>query len=250
MNTDTALWLHRTAPVTDPVARLICFPHAGGSASFFRDWGQRIPGVEVYAVRYPGRAERLGEPLATDLRELARAVADAAAPLADLPLALFGHSMGAPIALETAAALEARGIDPVHLFASGSCDAAYPSPEEWADPGEEDDPAVIERLLTLGGTDPELAADPEFQELVLPYVRADANMFHAYTTRPGTVVRCPVTTIAGDADADTDRRPWSELTTGGVREQSTRGDHFYLVANPPHSLIRETLAAVPARPAA
>lgn len=242
---DTALWLHRTAPVADPVARLICFPHAGGSASFFRDWGHRIPGVEVYAVRYPGRAERLAEPVATDLRELARAVADAVAPLADRPLALFGHSMGAPIALETAAALEARGIDPVHLFASGSRDAPYPSPEDWADPDEADDPAVIERLLTLGGTDPELAADPEFQELVLPYVRADAHLFHAYAPGSGPSVRCPVTTLAGDADTDADCRPWSELTTGGVREQAVPGDHFYLVAAPPHALIRDTLADAP-----
>ncbi|MBW5480321.1 alpha/beta fold hydrolase [Streptomyces bambusae] len=246
---DTALWLYRTAPVADPVARLICFPHAGGSASFFRDWGHRIPGVEVYAVRYPGRAERLAEPVATDLRELARAVADAVAPLADRPLALFGHSMGAPIALETAAALEARGIDPVHLFASGSRNAPYPSPEDWADPDEADDPAVVERLLTLGGTDPELAADPEFQELVLPYVRADAHMFHAYAPGSGSgsapSVRCPVTTLTGDADADADCRPWSELTTGGVREQGVPGDHFYLVAAPPHALIRDTLAGAP-----
>ncbi|MEV6263557.1 thioesterase domain-containing protein [Streptomyces sp. NPDC051784] len=246
---DTDLWLHRTTPVADPVARLICFPHAGGSASFFRAWGDSMPGVEVYAVRYPGRAERLAEPVATDLRELARAVADAVAPLADRPLALFGHSMGAPIALETAAALEARGTDPVHVFASGSRDAPYPSAGEWADTGDDDDPAVIERLLTLGGTDPELAADPEFQELVLPYVRADAAMFHAYTpgSPEGTAprVRCPVTTLTGDADGDADRRPWSELTTGGVREQTVKGDHFYLVEAPPHALIRDTLSPVP-----
>ncbi|MFI0876828.1 thioesterase II family protein [Streptomyces parvus] len=244
--TDSALWLHRIAPVDDPVARLICFPHAGGSASFFRDWGHRVPRIEVYAVRYPGRAERLAEPVATDLRELARDIADAVAQLADRPIALFGHSMGAPIALETAAALEARGIDPVHLFASGSRDAPYPSPEDWSDPDDEDDPAVIERLLTLGGTDPELAADPEFQELVLPYVRADAQMFHAYS--PGSTphsapsVRCPVTTLTGDADADADCRPWSELTTGGVRAEIVRGDHFYLVARAPYALIHKTLA--------
>jgi surfactin synthase thioesterase subunit len=240
---ETEVWLHRTIALPDPAVRLICFPHAGGSASFFRDWGSRLPGVEVYAVRYPGRAERIAEPVPTDLRQLAHSVADAAAALADRPLALFGHSMGAPIALETAAVLEARGIDPVHLFASGSRDAPYPPAEEWEHPDEEDDTAVVERLLTLGGTDPELAADPEFQELVLPYVRADGRMFHAYVPRPGLAVRCPVTTITGDADADADCRPWNELTLGGVRAQGVRGDHFYLVENPPYALIQESLPA-------
>ncbi|WP_405008959.1 thioesterase II family protein [Kitasatospora sp. NBC_01539] len=252
MTRPATTWLQCATPVDDPQQRLICFPHAGGSASFYRDWGAHLPGTEVHAVRYPGRAERLAEPPATDLRALAAVIAEALEPLADRPLALFGHSMGAPIALETARALEARGIRPAHLFASGSCDAAHPDPdaeESTANGGEsaEDDAAVVERLLTLGGTDPELARDPAFQELVLPYVRADSRMFHTYRPRPETPLRCPVTTITGDADNDADRRPWSELTAGPVRAHTTPGDHFYLVDRPPYALILATLAPVAAR---
>ncbi|MEU6770886.1 alpha/beta fold hydrolase [Streptomyces sp. NPDC046759] len=241
--TTKARILRRQVPAPDARLRLVCFPHAGGSASFFRDWGHSLPGIEVYAVCYPGRAERLAEPPPTDLRSVAAEVADACEEVADRPIALFGHSMGAPIALETAAALEARNIQPVRLFASGSRNAPYPPPFTGAD---SDDAAVVERLLTLGGTDPELAADPEFQELVLPYVRADGRMFHAYAPRPGLCVRCPVTTIAGDADEDADLRPWAELTRGGLEEHTVRGDHFYLVSEPPHALIRQSLTAVAA----
>ncbi|MEU6406395.1 alpha/beta fold hydrolase [Streptomyces sp. NPDC046985] len=231
-------------PAPDARLRLVCFPHAGGSASFFGDWGRNLPGIEVHAVCYPGRAERLAEPPPTDLLRLAAEVADACEELADRPLALFGHSMGAPIALETAAALEARDVRPVRLFASGSRDAPYPPPWTGHHSNEaDDDAAVVERLLTLGGTDPELAADPEFQELVLPYVRADGRMFHAYAPRPGLSVRCPVTTIAGDADEEADLRPWADLTSGGVDEHTARGDHFYLVPDPPHALIRRSLTA-------
>lgn len=231
-------------PDPDARLRLICFPHAGGSASFFRDWGRNLPGIEVHAVCYPGRAERLAEPPPTDLLHLAAEVADACEELADRPIALFGHSMGAPIALETAAALEARDVQPVRLFASGSRNAPYPP--SFAKKDTDDDAAVIERLLALGGTDPELAADPEFQELVLPYVRADGNMFHAYAPRPGLCVRCPVTTIAGDADEEADLRPWADLTSGGLDEHTVRGDHFYLVPEPPHALIRQSLRAASA----
>jgi surfactin synthase thioesterase subunit len=244
VTSDPGIWLQCRTVLSDPGVRLVCLPHAGGSASFFRDWGDRLPGVEVHAVRYPGRAERIAEPVPTDLRRLAHSVADAVAELADRPVALFGHSMGAAVALETAAALEARGINPVHLFASGSRDAPYPPPEGWEHPDEQDDAAVVERLLTLGGTDPELAADPEFQELVLPYVRADGRMFHSYVPHPGLMVRTPVTTITGDADDDADRRPWSELTEGGVREHGVTGDHFYLVSDPPYTLIRASLPAL------
>ncbi|MFB6524401.1 thioesterase II family protein [Streptomyces sp. NPDC056401] len=248
--------LRCAAPDPDARVRLVCFPHAGGSASFFRDWGAALPGIEVHAVCYPGRAERIAEPPPTDLRQLAHEIADAVAALADRPVALFGHSMGAPIALETAAALEARGIEPVRLFASGSRNAPYPpagdgaategGAEDAADMDDTDDAAVIEHLLTLGGTDPELAADPEFQELVLPYVRADGRAFRTYVPRPDLSVRCPVTTVNGDADEDADLRPWAELTRGGLREHAMPGDHFYLVPAPPHALIRQALIPAPA----
>ncbi|MEU1646459.1 thioesterase II family protein [Micromonospora zamorensis] len=240
---ESTTWLRCPAPLTDPDVRLVCFPHAGGSAAMFHSWGGHLPGVEVHAVCYPGRAHRIAEPPPTDLRRLATQITDALVPLADRPLILFGHSMGAAIALETAVALQERGIEPFHLFASGSRDAPYPGPEQLSDPDDLNDAAVMQRLLTLGGTDPELAADPEFQELVLPYVRADGRMFHAYEPGAGPMLRCPVTTIVGDADDDADCRPWSTLTTGTVRAYGVRGDHFYLVAEPPLALLGDCLPA-------
>ncbi|MCH0567184.1 thioesterase domain-containing protein [Streptomyces sp. MUM 2J] len=42
----------------NPLLRLVCFPRAGGAAGFFRSWVDLIPeGVELIAVRYPGRAD-------------------------------------------------------------------------------------------------------------------------------------------------------------------------------------------------
>ncbi|MBK3582065.1 thioesterase, partial [Streptomyces sp. MBT65] len=172
--------LHCPTPLPDPDQRLICFPHAGGSAAFFRDWGTRLPGTEVHTVRYPGRAERIDDPPAKDLRVLAHAIASAVEPLADRPLLLFGHSMGAAVALETARALERRGIRPAHLVASGSRNAPHPHPEDLATDQDENDDTVMAHLLTLGGTDPDLAADPEFRSLVLPYIREDGRMFRSY----------------------------------------------------------------------
>jgi pyochelin biosynthetic protein PchC len=220
--------------------RLVCFPHAGGSASFYRDWGTHLAGIEVHAVCYPGRAGRITEPPPTDLRQLAREVADAVQPLADRSLALFGHSMGAPVALETARLLESRGVRLSHLFASGSRDAECVALDP-ADLAQEDPAELIARLVTLGGTDTELAADPDFQDLVLPYVLGDSHMFHRYEPEPEPVLRCPVTSIVGDADPDADRRPWSTLTSGGFRERVVHGDHFYLIPDPPFAEIRRTL---------
>jgi surfactin synthase thioesterase subunit len=235
------VWLYRAVAHPDPRFRLICFPHAGGAASFFRAWGGHLADadVEVLAVRYPGRAERIDEPPATDLRALADDIAAAVAPLAGRPVALFGHSLGAAVALETTRSLQELGVEVAHLFASGSTDGPLPDPGEFTDDADDDATAV--RLLELGGTPPELAADPDFLELVLPYVRADGAMFHAYQHRTEPGLRCPVSTIVGDVDVDADRRPWHELT-GEFREHVVSGDHFYLIAEPPYALIADALA--------
>lgn len=239
MTTPTDIWLRCSIPHREPTQRLICFPHAGGAASFFRDWGNHLPEFEVHAVRYPGRAERIDEPPPTNLRALARQIADAVEPLSDRPLTLFGHSLGAVVALETTRFLEARGVRLARLYASGSRDAPYSAGQVT---GGEDDDAVAMRLVRMGGTDPELAADPLFQELVLPYVRSDGRMFHDYGFHPEPVLRCPVTSIVGDVDVDADRRPWRDLTTGEFSELVVPGDHFYLVADPPYALLRAAAA--------
>jgi surfactin synthase thioesterase subunit len=231
-------WLQCAIPRTDARSRLICFAHAGGSASFFSRWGEQLEEYEVHAVRYPGRAERIAESPPSELRMLACDIADAIERLPGGPVALFGHSMGAVVALETARFLEARGVEVSHLFASGSRHGDCP--DRSAEVTDDDD-AVAARLVGLGGTDAELAGDVAFRELVLPYVRSDGSMFHAYVMRARPRVRCGITTIVGDADRDADQRPWRELTDGAFSERHVCGDHFYVIKAPPYAVLREVL---------
>jgi pyochelin biosynthetic protein PchC len=245
MTADPGTWLHCGTPRPEAGQRLVCFPHAGGSASFFRAWGSNLPGIEVHAVRYPGRGERISEPPPTDLRQLGDQIAAAVASGPDdRPLALFGHSLGAVVALETARSLERRGRRLAHLFVSGSRDGECVP----LDAGEHDDDDTVTRdLVSLGGTDGELAADPAFRELVLPYVRSDVRMLASYDFRLDPVLRCPVTAIVGDHDTEADRRPWRKLTGVSFRELVVPGDHFYLTSYTPYSLLSDFLGVTACR---
>lgn len=236
MTGSTSGWLACSVSRPDAPRRLVCLPHAGGSAAFFHDWGRQLPNLEVHAACYPGRAGRLREQPPADLVELAQGVAQAVLELSDRPIGLFGHSMGAPIALEVARALEQAGAEVDHLFASGSRPGPVPDrpPEPDSDPDE-----LFGKLIQLGGTDPELADDPEFRELVLPYLQGDERMFRTYRMTQQPTVHCPVTCIVGDNDAEADQRPWPTLTLGGFGEWVVPGDHFYLSAQPPYQLINE-----------
>lgn len=103
----SAAWVRPFRLTPMPRLRLACFPHAGGSASFFRSWSERLPpDIDLLALQYPGREDRFNEAPATRLEDLADGAALALRDFADAPLALFGHSLGAALAYETALRLE------------------------------------------------------------------------------------------------------------------------------------------------
>ena len=106
-------WIRELRLSPCPRAQLVCFPHAGGTANFFRGWSRALPwDVDLLALQYPGREERFGEPCLTSIDALAGPAADALQRYAHAPLVLFGHSLGAALAYEVAARLEARGAAP------------------------------------------------------------------------------------------------------------------------------------------
>ena len=49
-------------PAQNPAARLVCLPHAGGSAPFFRPVAVALgEAADVVCVQYPGRQDRRAE---------------------------------------------------------------------------------------------------------------------------------------------------------------------------------------------
>src|SRR5262245_46733711 len=88
--------------VVEPRLRLLCLPFAGGASSLYRSWPRALPSIEVWPVELPGRGARMDEPPCADMTELCDGLSAAIDQVADLPLALYGHSMGARIAFELA----------------------------------------------------------------------------------------------------------------------------------------------------
>src|SRR5438094_1120625 len=143
-------WIRRFHPSPQSRVRLVCFPHAGGSASYYHAMSQALaPSVEVLAVQYPGRQDRYGEPFVTDIRALADRVVESLRPWTDRPFAFFGHSMGSIVAFEAARRLQERGgAGPCRLFASSH---RAPSQTRPGTVHRGDDAGVMEAIRALGG---------------------------------------------------------------------------------------------------
>ncbi|MGC2997809.1 thioesterase II family protein [Streptomyces sp. G35A] len=225
-------WVRRFHPAPEAAHRVVCFPHAGGSASFYFSLSQMLSSdADVLAVQYPGRQDRRHERCVDSVAELADTLAGELWPWLDRPVTFFGHSMGGSVAFEVAARLEARGAALHALVVSGRR-----APSRTRDEGTylKDDAELLDQMVRLGGTDRRVLSDPELLRMVLPMVRSDYRAAETYRPAPGTGLTCPVHVLTGDADPQVtldEAADWKRHTTGPCTVKVFPGGHFYLTGH-------------------
>lgn len=186
-------------------------------------------------MQLAGRGWRLRERPLSDLNVLAdhaaRAIADVAA---DVPFAVFGHSMGAWLGLEVVRRLESMGLAPVCFFASGrqapAMGCTQPAMSHLSDAA-----FVDEVQRRYGGIPPEILGEPDLLELLLPALRADIALLEHYSHRPAAPIRTPIHALVGDSDsvvAIDEVAPWGSETSGAFELSTMPGGHFYFQPDP------------------
>ncbi|MEU1297185.1 alpha/beta fold hydrolase [Streptomyces sp. NPDC005840] len=225
-------WFRRYhRPVDDtPRTRLICFPHAGGAAGGYAALARRLaPRLDVYAVQYPGRHDRRHETPEHSLTALAARIAERLLEGTRGPYALFGHSMGALVAYETARVLARHGAPaPARLILSGrGAPTTTPDPHDRLD----GDDAILAAVRRLGGTGAAVLDNPELLALALPVLRADYAALADYRWTAEPMLSTPLSIFAGTDDPLVPQRAaaaWADLTSATSETLMFPGGHFYL----------------------
>jgi surfactin synthase thioesterase subunit len=226
---DDSVWCRRYRPARNAGARLVCLPHAGGSAPFFLPVAAALaPGVDVVAIQYPGRQDRRTERPIDDIAVLADQTYDVLRRQSEMPLSFFGHSMGAILAFEVTLRMEADGHGPARIFASGRR-----APSAWRDEKVHlfDDAGILDEVRKLNGTASSLLGDDELMRAALPALRADYQAIEMYRCAPGASVKCPITVFTGDSDPKTtldEASAWAQHTSAAFDLQVFTGGHFFL----------------------
>ena len=225
------VWIKRLRQDPQTRFRLFCFPYAGGGASIFRTWPQRLPrDIEVCAIQLPGREERLAEPLFDRLASLIDVLVNVLHPYMDLPFAFFGHSLGSVVAFELTRRLRRQKAScPLQLFVSGSRAPQILDPDPPLH--QLPDAEFIEELRRFNGTPLAVLDNPELMELLLPLLRSDMRLLETYGYDHEAPLDCPISAFGGLADKEVSRdelAAWRDQTRSRFRMQIFPGDHFFL----------------------
>lgn len=232
VGSDDSAWLRRFQPAPDASVRLVCLPHAGGSASFYLPVARALDGIEVQAVQYPGRQDRRREPFARSVTEIADSLAEViASEPGHRPVGLFGHSMGATIAFEVGLRLEQAGIELRAAFLSGQ---RAPARHRFNGVHHRSDTAILDEIRNLDGTDSGLLDDDDVVRLILPSIRADYRILETYRPEGQVRLAAPIAAFAGASDPRVDVddvRAWADNTRSEFTITVLPGGHFFLTSH-------------------
>ncbi|EKX61593.1 thioesterase II family protein [Streptomyces ipomoeae] len=234
-----AAWFDMARAVPSGWPRTYCFAHAGGRAQAFVEWQDALAGATALVAVTP--PERMGIDTVCDR------VAELIAAQRTGPFLLFGHSLGALIAFEVARRL---GDRPAHLIASGCvAPSLHPTPRMVEVAGL-DGQGLTDALAVYGGLRPEILADPELQEFILPDIRDDFKMVAEYRYRPAEALPFGVSLVNGTDDPlvrPDDLADWTRECVNEPETHWSEGGHFYFENHPEAvtEVIRRAAEALP-----
>lgn len=215
--------------------KVVFFPHAGGSASYYRSYAEAINemGYQAVTVEYPGHGMRLGDNLIDNMDRLVDSLYDSMFSSTDsCDYVFLGHSMGSWVAYEMCKKFRSMGRKaPLFMIASGNVSPVLR--KGTLKYRQMPDDEFISDVMAIGGTSQEIFNNEELKELFLPILRNDYILLEDYTSSeevPEEKVNCDIIAIGGKQDKYVGRKldSWEAYTKKDFQAYYFSGPHFFL----------------------
>lgn len=227
---------------------LFCFPFAGGGASAYNSWIQKMQGkITVCPIQLPGREERIMEKPYSNMVDMLDELEETIWESIKGSYAFWGHSMGGKIAYELERRMEKRGKTAQCFLVSGSRIPSIPEPNPiYHLPDDE----FKKALGRFEGTPKEILENQELMDFFLPMLRADFTMDETYYDKELTVLQSPIEAFGGRKDREADEKAmkeWRKYTERTFHCHMFEGGHFYIREQEEAVLseVRKCLLGVP-----
>jgi external thioesterase TEII len=216
--------------MTKPQLFLMHF--AGGNCYSFQGMVSLLKDFDVIALELPGRGRRMEEPLLKDF-DLAALdfYSQIIKKLTSSQFLIYGHSMGAYLALRVTNMLEKAGKFPAYLFVSGN-----PGPgvgdrkKRYLMEHEE----FVEELKKMGGVPDEFLGNTELFDFFEPILRADFEVSEKNEMKMEPAMSCPLYAIMGSGEEKVEEiSNWARFTRSRFNYKILEGDHFFIYKHVP-----------------
>ncbi|AZA83932.1 hypothetical protein C1637_13100 [Chryseobacterium lactis] len=221
---------------------LFCIPYAGGSSMSFSNIVSliTIEGLEIKCLELPGRGTRHRELLPASLDEVVDdlyfKIKDSLL-LKERPILIWGHSMGAILALLLSSRLHTHQFNMIGLLVSGMKAPTHPSsPHALSEKAKN---KLLSDLLPIKYEQNKEA--PLFQRIYkkrIEIMEKDVELLEKYQIKnwPEMYLSSPIAVIMGDDDelypALSYYENWKLHTSGNTDFFSIKGSHFFPMQHP------------------
>lgn len=220
-----------TYPLDDNThLKVICFHHAGGTATVYRNWTQIKGGSNFISVEFPGKGTRKSETFINNFADITPSLCEAIDKLVgNDDYIIFGHSMGAVAAFYTADVMSRMyGHKPKVIIVAGR--HAPHAELEGEFKSYMDDEALIEELRRYNATPQEILENREILNFLLPSIRKDYELNDSFCYH-NEIVDVPIIAHCATDDEDATKNlmeAWSEVTSEDFAIKEFEGGHFFI----------------------
>ncbi|MBC9912785.1 thioesterase II family protein [Chitinophaga varians] len=212
--------------------QLFLLHFAGGNVYSFQFMVSLLRDFDVVPLELPGRGRRIQEELLKDFNLAAADLHKQIMQKLSSPVFLiYGHSMGASLALRVASMLEQSGKYPAYVIVSGNAGPGAESVKNRYLMGKED---FIRELEILGGIPPEFIGNDELFEFFDPILRADFEIAERTgMTGAEAPVRAPLFAMMGSEEPKVEQiSNWGRFTLSRFSSEIFEGGHFFIHDHP------------------